>query len=145
MRDRIDRRLVPGAAVLKHRIEDDIVATEPGAPRLGAPEAPFNQLSIVSRQAGEGDSRRRFENQVRRLCPAVHRAHLVARPEDNPFLNLLASCGLQPLVGPIEGEIAGDVSVVIHLGDAYLAALEKFAIEPLGGLHGPIRLLAILA
>ena len=118
MRDRVDRRLVPGTAVLKHRVEDNIVAAESGAPRLGAPEAPFDQLSIVGRQAGEGHGRGRLENQVRRLCPTVHGAHLVARPEDNTFLNLLASCGLQPIVRPVEGEIAGEVGVVINLGDA---------------------------
>src|SRR5262249_13764376 len=126
--DWVDRRLMPGAAVLKHRVEDNIVAAEPCAPRLGASKAPFNQLSIVGRQPGESHSRRRLENQVRRLCPPVHGAHLVARPEDNTFLNLPARCWLQTIVCPIEGEIAGEISVVIYLGDAYLTAPEKIAV-----------------
>src|SRR5262249_9861268 len=96
------------------------------------------------RQPGEGHGRGRLENQVRRLCPTVHGAHLVTRPENNTFLNFLTSCGPKPFVGPVEGEISGEIRVVIHLGDAYLTALEKFTAEPLGGLHGPIRLLAIL-
>src|SRR5262249_27601140 len=145
VRDRVDRRLVPGTAVNKHRVEDYIVAAEPGAPRPSAPEAPFDQLLIVGRKTCEAHGRAWLENQVRRLSPTIHGVHFVARPEDDPFLNLRSSRGLQALVRPVEGEITGDLSIVVHFRDAYLTALEKIAVETVGSSHGPIRLLAILS
>src|SRR5262249_22097111 len=60
-------------------------------------------------------------------------------------LYLLAGCGLQAFVGPIEGEIAREVGVVIDLRDAYLTALEEVAVKTLCSSYAPIRFLAIPA
>src|SRR5262245_43690219 len=140
MGDRVDRRLVPGTPVNKHRVEDDIVAAEPGAPRRSTPKAPLDQFLIVGRKTCEAHGRAWLKNQVRRLGPTIHGAHFVTRPEDDTFLNLLSSRGLQTLVRPVEGEITGDVSIVVHFRDADLTALEKIAVETVGSSPGPIRL-----
>jgi hypothetical protein len=137
---------VPGAFILEHHIKDikdDIVAAEPGAPRLGAPEAhSISSLLSVDKPARatvEVGLKTRFE-----VCVQRSMARIVARPQHDTFLYLLTSCGFQALVRPVESEIAGDVSVVIDLGNAYRTAFEKVTVETLGSPNCPIRFFTVL-
>ena len=78
MIDRIDRGLVPRAAVTQHVIEHGKVTAKVWALRFGSAESPFQQLPIACHQPRQCDDEGRLEDKVRRVPPGIHRLHAIA-------------------------------------------------------------------
>ncbi len=128
VRDRINRRLVPRTAITQHVIKHGKITANVWSMRLGSAKSPFQALPIARHQPRQCDDEGRLEDKVRRVPPAIHRLHAIARMDQEPVANGAAVARGQRVMHVVEGNNSIRVDMVVNVSHPRSPTCEEFGI-----------------